>query len=188
MLSKISNKLAQGLMKNVKEVRYDQEVYVYGFELVLSTLACWTTIIIASIWLSDMLSGIVFITVFSSLRIFAGGYHAESYSKCFCISNLFYLLVMVLKNLLSEVSVFIWLALFSGCVVYIIKKTPIINPNQPLGEEKRRMCRQNIKRVLGVDIIVVLICTVLNRDIANLMILSIALVTVLMLISDKHTT
>lgn len=188
MLNKISNRLAQGLVENIKDVKYDQEVYVYGFELVLSTLACWIAIIISSICFSDVLSGIVFITVFSSLRIFAGGYHAESYLKCFCISNLFYLLVMVLKNLLSEVRVSIWLVLFAGCVVYIIKKAPIINPNQPIGEEKRRMCRQNIKRVLGVDIIVVLICTVLNRDIANLMILSIALVTVLMLISDKHTT
>ena len=76
MLNKISNRLAQSLIKSMRDVRYDQEVYVYGFELVISTLACWTTIMITSLLLSNVVSGVVFIATFSTLRIFAGGYHA----------------------------------------------------------------------------------------------------------------
>ena len=31
MLNKISRKMTSGLIKYVKDVRYDEEVYVYGF-------------------------------------------------------------------------------------------------------------------------------------------------------------
>jgi len=187
MLSEISNKLAQSLVKNMKDVRYDQEVYVYGFELVISTLACWTTIVITSLLLCNVISGVVFIVTFSTLRIFAGGYHAESYLKCFIISNLFYIVLMMTMRILSGMTVLIWLSLFLVCSGYILKRAPIINPNQPISARKKKMCQRNIKWVLIFDALVILICTILNRDIASIMILSIVLVAALMLISDEYT-
>lgn len=186
MLNKISNILAQSLIKSMKDVKYDQEVYVYGFELVISTLTCWTMIVITSLLLSNAISGIIFIATFSTLRIFAGGYHAKSYSKCLVISNLFYIVLLMIRYVLSDMNILIWLSLFLVCSRYILKRAPIINSNQPISACKRKMCRRNIQWLLNLDTLVILICAILNKNIANMMILSIMLVAALMLISDEH--
>ena len=186
MLNKISNRLAQSLIKSMRDVRYYQEVYVYGFELVISTLVCWTTIMITSLLLSNVVSGVVFIATFSTLRIFAGGYHAESYLKCFIISNLFYIVLMMVMRILSGMNVWIWLSLFLICCGYILKRAPIINPNQPISVRKIKMCQRNIKWVLKFDALIILMCIKFNKDIASIMILSIVLVAALMLISDEY--
>ncbi|MBQ8802784.1 MAG: accessory gene regulator B family protein [Tyzzerella sp.] len=186
MLNKISRKMTSGLIKYVKDVRYDEEVYVYGFELVISTVLCWIAIIINAFLLSDVMSGIVFIIVFSSLRIFAGGYHADSYIKCFLMSNAFFVFLMMLKGLLSGIHILVWWGVFLMCVGYIGQNAPIINPKQPIGENKKKLCKKNIRYVLGIDVLVIFVYTILNQKMANMAILSIALVAVLMLISNNH--
>ena len=130
MLNLVAQKATDRLLKNVEHINYEREVYIYGFELIISTLVCWIAILINAFLLSEILSGIIFIIVFSSLRTYAGGYHANKYGKCFVISNLFFFLLLIIKRISVEVNIYAWYVILLIAGIYIFKKAPIINKNQ----------------------------------------------------------
>lgn len=80
MLNRISLRISTEIMKRAWNIRYGQEVYTYGIEIILSTLAEIISILISAIVFSSFIEGMIFVIVFSSLRLFAGGYHATSRS------------------------------------------------------------------------------------------------------------
>ncbi len=69
-----------------------REIYVYGFELFFSTVFTGFTIfLIGTIFFKASFS-LIFITIFTSLRILNGGYHADTFTKCFIYSNFFFII------------------------------------------------------------------------------------------------
>lgn len=133
MLNKISVKFAELLLKNYNNEKYDKDIYVYGIEINISTFLILISIIIISMFLGKLNCAIIFIIIFSPLRLYAGGYHSETYSKCFVISNLIFLstyfLNRIIYTLLSKNVLYMILSI--SCL-YIIIKTPIANKNQSI--------------------------------------------------------
>ena len=84
--------------------------------------------------------------VFVSIRIFSGGYHANSYGKCFTLFAItcFLYLFMVQEILLyggNQTVLFLAAVVFPGGM--ILKKAPIANVNRPLSEKERVRFRKN---------------------------------------------
>lgn len=84
--------------------------------------------------------------VFVSIRIFSGGYHANSYGKCFTLFAItcFLYLFMVQEILLyggNQTVLFLAAVVFLGGM--ILKKAPIANVNRPLSEKERVRFRKN---------------------------------------------
>ena len=100
MLNKISKQFAEFLIRKTQSGSEKEEIYVYGLELILSTCAGFFSILLLSGFWKEVMSGIVFICFFAPLRMFAGGYHANTYRKCFCISNISYFLILSTKELI----------------------------------------------------------------------------------------
>lgn len=92
MLDFISNKSTCLLMsKNSIEEDY-RELYVYGFNIIYSTLFIILSITaISYLIFNDISYSFIYIIVFIPLRAFAGGYHSSSYLGCFSISNIFFI-------------------------------------------------------------------------------------------------
>lgn len=189
MLNKLSYILATKLLKKVGNSNYDLEVYVYGFELITSTLACFVTILLFSLSLSELKVGILFIIIFASLRIFTGGYHANTYRKCFVITNLSYILLVLIKKATWKiVPTEVWLCLLVIAIIYIWRKTPIINVAQPISVEKQKICNRNTKIILLLDAIGCLLIALTSKKMMCMMILTVCLVAIFMLIADKSMT
>ena len=84
--------------------------------------------------------------VFVSIRIFSGGYHANSYGKCFTLFAItcFLYLFMVQEILLyggNQTVLFLAAVVFLGGM--ILKKAPIANVNRPLSEKEQVRFRKN---------------------------------------------
>lgn len=56
-----------------------KSVYVYGAELFFSTSFGTISILLIAVLAGQFISGILFLLVFISLRIFVGGFHASTY-------------------------------------------------------------------------------------------------------------
>lgn len=65
-------------------------VFVYGFELSLSTLSSILSIILLSIIFKNVYSSLLFLYIFFFLRLFSGGYHAPTYSRCFILDKCYF--------------------------------------------------------------------------------------------------
>lgn len=186
MLHKLSCILTKFLLDRVDGDTCEEEIYIYGFELIISTIVGLASIMTISWVLADANSGLIFIILFVPLRIFTGGYHANTYSRCFVISNLAYLSVLFIKICLASfVPCTVWLCVLGMVSCYIVIKAPLINHAQPISEYKQKRSKYIVKYILVVDIVFVLGFAFRNKEILSMTVLSICLVAVFMLITDK---
>lgn len=118
-----------------------RSVYVYGFELLLSTTAAIISILIISTVFSCPLSGALFLLVFISLRLFSGGYHASTYGRCFLLTNFVYCLSAETAKLIivfipSDTFGIFHIALTFTAAIPIVLLSPVRNTKHPLSETR----------------------------------------------------
>lgn len=184
MLNKVSCILAKKLAKYSEPEKED--IYIYGLELIISTVMGLISILFISVVLSNIKLGILFIFIFVPLRLFTGGYHAATYCKCFIVSNFSYLLVLILKNILwSKLLSEIWICLFIFVSYYIIKNAPVINVHQPINKYKQMRNKRVTKYILAADGIWILYLAINYKELLSMAVLSICLIAAFMLIADK---
>lgn len=186
MLNKVACRLAKKITEYSDEDK--EEIYIYGLELIISTFLGLSSILLISCLLSCFTSGLIFISVFVPLRLFTGGYHAENYGKCFRISNISYLLILYVRDITLEIlPMWIWPFLLIGMCCFIIKNAPIVNSAQPINEIKQKRNKKMTKYILITDIAWIVCLAINQRELMVMAILSICLVSVMMLISDKSS-
>ena len=189
MLNNLSRRFAKLLVENTDNAKSMEEIYVYGIELILSTGLGFLSILILSMIFDELISGVVFICFFAPLRMFVGGYHAETYGKCFIISNISYLCILMLKKIIWEkISPYILIVILFIAVIYIFSKTPLISENQDISIEKQLRSKKISRILLVVELILI---SSLHKNQGGLMcmaILSVSLVAFFMLISKKSIT
>ena len=128
-------------------------VYIYGFEVFLSTASSILSILILSVALSVFPATLLFLFMFCSLRAFVGGYHAKTYGRCFFLTHFVYfvtiaasqLIVLIPSSILYN-AICISLVLFSTFIMLIF--APIKNVNHPLSNSQYRK-NQKIARILA---------------------------------------
>ena len=130
--------------------------------------------------------GVIFLLVFAPLRVFTGGYHAVTYFRCFLISNISYLFLLLFNNIIyTKLPLEIWLILLVLSSYYIAIHAPVVNENQPIGENKKSRCKIMARNILNINVFAALFLSAVDKEIMGMMVLSICLVAVFMLITDK---
>ena len=113
------------------------DIYVYGFELLLSFL--FSTLMIAFIGaaVGCIYQTIAFLTVFILLRSFSGGYHADTYSKCTIVTFITFASVLLLSRLL-QVNYFAYLLLGVTGIILLSIFAPIEHPNKKITSQRKK--------------------------------------------------
>lgn len=93
MLRFITDKSWSILSKYTNVANNEQDIYIYGLELFYSTSFTLLSIFfISSVFLDNVLFGLIFILYFYPIRLFCGGYHCKTYKNCFLLTNLIFIL------------------------------------------------------------------------------------------------
>lgn len=138
MLHKTASSLARNLLRHQVIQEDSLDVYVYGFELLLSFLFSTSLIIISGLIMHKVLETIAFLVVFIFLRSYSGGYHASKYYVCTIVTLCVYASVMALSSFLS----INFLAFAVLSVLGLISLTiwaPIENPNKEITPKRKRI-------------------------------------------------
>ena len=143
----------------------DKEIINYGlstgFELILNLL---TTLVISLI-LDMVLESIVFLLSFSSIRVYAGGYHLEKTINCYLVSNSIVALVLLsVKIAPREYLGSIILILLVTSLPIILKLAPIGTPNKPLTNYEKNFFRKKVLSHMGIELIIIFILHLFNMD------------------------
>ena len=138
MLTKIATLLTIQLQKNGVVSEESEDVYIYGFELLISFIFSTTIIITLGLIFDVFLETLCFLVVFILLRSFTGGYHAKKYWQCTIVTLAVYAFTMVLsKTILPNIAVYTALVVVGVTVIFIM--APVENCNKPLSAaEKKR--------------------------------------------------
>lgn len=131
----------------------DIEIYRYGLEIILTSTMTSLSVLALSIVLNSIGYGILYLLICVPLKITAGGYHADTYLKCFTISNLSYFILSLIHKIVeqNDVSPYIWLLILLSCAFYIFIKAPVQHPDQPLSPDKARNNKRLSAIYLGID-------------------------------------
>ncbi len=164
MISYLSNKIALILHNNDEEQLIDIEVYRYGLELLISTLINLLIMMTIAGYLRCLKEMALYFAFFSSLRVFAGGYHASTHIKCILIYTSTALMIIWMITIASSngYSIFIVALAYTTATVLILKYAPVDTANKPLSAKECQLFRQRSKQVLTVQSIVLLILLLLH--------------------------
>jgi len=159
------------------------EVYIYGTELLLSFLISTSIILAIGLITNRLINTIVFLTVFTLVRRFTGGFHANTYLMCKLFTVGTYLTVLFASEKLT-INYISFLILSLIGLFIICLWGPIEHPNKPITNSNKKRCKTisiilySILSLLGIGIIRLsgtlssVVCYTLTSVIA-LMILSI---------------
>lgn len=107
-------------------------IYIYGFELLFSSILSLLSITIMSILFHRYIFSVSFILAFYIPRLFCGGVHATTYNKCYIITNTIFIIICALTQLLLYFKLSFMAPIISLLsFIIILFLSPITNLNHP---------------------------------------------------------
>lgn len=140
MINEISKRISLSLLN--RNIIKDElvEVYVYGTELFLSFILTSTVILILGSFMNMLVETLIFMTLFIGIRRTVGGFHANSYFKCFICTVAAYSIIMLLSKYCT-LSPFISLITTIVGSAIIAVWGPVENVHKKISEEKKQKFR-----------------------------------------------
>lgn len=139
MLGRIADSIAVLFLK--KNIINEDElpVYQYGMQVLIGNIAGMLTVLIVGILISRLVESIIFITIYATLRIYTGGYHASTTLVCNIVFLGTYLVTVMLEALKVNNSV-VWIIYLLSCLI-ILRFSPIENVNKQLDDKDKEIYR-----------------------------------------------
>lgn len=138
MAIKTAEKMAEHSVIEAKATH----IYVYGMELLFSSLIGVVALIIISTVCGNSFLWIPYLAGFIPLRLSGGGYHAKTHFRCIFTFSLLYSLVLLIE-IFYAIPVRAWLIACLVNLVIIFLFSPVAAPNKPLKECQGRTNRRN---------------------------------------------
>ena len=177
MLHSCAEYLTHTLYRHCPLSEEKRPVFVYGFELSLSTLSSILSIILLSIIFKNVYSSLLFLYIFFFLRLFSGGYHAPTYSRCFILTNAIFAFVYLLSEVIQ------W---------YKPLLIPIRSTKHPLSERLYAQNKKTARIIVSIDFLLFLILYITGMPTRYLATwaLSLSAVAIMMVITlfEKNST
>ncbi|MCL2391853.1 MAG: accessory gene regulator B family protein [Oscillospiraceae bacterium] len=148
VIHKQASSLADKLVKIKVVEKRTQEVYTYGFELIISGMLNVMLMATIAALLRRYYDWILFLIAFIPLRTTAGGYHASSHAKCILVGTLSFSALLVVSKLQIEWTIAnLIIASLSLLIMFLL--SPVEAKNKKL---KEKQVNKNRKISIGIGI------------------------------------
>ncbi|GFN35272.1 accessory gene regulator ArgB-like protein [Tepidimicrobium xylanilyticum] len=165
MLHKLAEDISFYLITNKVIDIEDRDIYIYGLELLISTLFTSISILILGFLIRDWISAVAYLSVYFFLKSYTGGYHAKHYYECYIYSIFVFIVLIIAKNIIVPIYrpiIGLFSLIFS--IIVVFKFAPVTNKNNPKTEEEilknKKIAR---RRILILSIMVILGYTVKSK-------------------------
>jgi accessory gene regulator B len=151
MISRLAKSTACFFVDNKIIEEEDAEVYSYGMELLLSTVFNFAVAIAIAVITRSFIPCLVNLTAFLTLRVNAGGYHADTHLGCtMTLVSVMLVFIFAEKNISETAMYFSSLLMLMLSNTIIIMLSPVEHPNKPLDDDMKIRLRN--KSVLWAGI------------------------------------
>ena len=135
MISFICNRLADFLCKKEIIPQDEKEIYVYGYEMILTTILGAVLVFVTALLSCRLIEAFCFFVVFVLTRQYCGGYHAQTRIICSVVFMLCYISVLLFSAAIgNDFSWAVHLVIFGAYFAAILLYAPVENVNKPLTE------------------------------------------------------
>lgn len=154
MLRNLAEDITFLLIKNKIVEIEKREIYIYGLEIILLNGGLLITFLIISLLCGEMVNFLAYLIFFLPMRLFSGGYHAETSEHCFILSTLMFGASIAVSKLIPLLYISnTGKMIGTVSILVILVLTPLINENNPLNEAQRRRNRIILCTLLFIDLV-----------------------------------
>lgn len=129
----------------------------YGLEIFISSLLELTSILFISIFMNNFLETLLFFAAFIPLRVYAGGYHADTQIKCYMVSlgvyGLFTMLMRIMPTSWYTIIIYISIAM---SLIIVLMLAPVRHTNKTLTPQETKIYREISVVICTVEAIIAL--------------------------------
>ena len=162
---------ANGIIQDI-----DTDKCRYGLEIFISSILELTSILLISIFMNNFLETLLFFTAFIPLRIYAGGYHADTHLRCYMVSLGVYVLFTILMRTIPiyqyEIIVYIDISISSLIVLFL---SPIKHNNKTLTPQKTKTYKKISIVICAIESGILLLCLIAIGEDTTIMAFSLGL-------------
>lgn len=155
----ITNTLCKsGLIQNV-----DREIYRFGIETALLKSLHLFTMLIIGFAFRMPLEAILFVIAYSSIRIYAGGFHAKTKVQCYILSCLMITGALLFDSYLPQkfMNQLSWaLTIVSICLILWL--SPVANINKPLDQAEICHYKKCVVIIVFIHVVALLVFSIAN--------------------------
>lgn len=163
MISRLSDLIVKCFLKQSDITDDEQDLYQYGFFILLSQILYLIIAIIIGALLGTVLESIIFYIAFQFIRRYAGGYHASTETRCEIMSTLSILaciIVIRLSRIYDFQTVLLIISSVSAVCIFVL--CPLDTPEKPLSESEFKYFRKISWAILFVIITVIAVSYVFS--------------------------
>lgn len=158
--------ITEYIIKNLKQngvLESKEEAMVqYGLNGLLSTLFSLISIILIGLYCDCLMESIIFTISFFFLRIYAGGYHADTPIKCYGTSLAISITVFYIIHRLNLGTMILTLIFILSSITVLIL-SPLDTPNKPLDQKEYKYYKKKTYTIVGIYIILFILTLLIKQ-------------------------
>lgn len=186
MYKRVAQKLAEAAINRRVIPSDDKAMVIYAYETMLARILGWGTLLIFGIIFHRVLGAIAFIIMFFPLRIFAGGYHARNYEKCYMTSSItFAIMTIGSRYFVLDINPLIIIIIVVACLTAIQILAPIGDENKPLDQSEQAKYGFIAKLIATFEAIAIILMTIakINWEIVLFSVFALSLEALLLMVA-----
>lgn len=184
MFVKLADNIVKWMLSNQIIEEKKAVICRWGISHILDTVFNIATFLIIGILFNMPFETIIFTIGYIPLRIYAGGYHAKTPFRCWCVSNI--ILAVSLEIVQNAENCYIAFGIVSLiAVVVLITLMPVEDLHKPLDQNDRKKYKKHGVAILAVEICLSVFFVLLHYSQISLVLNSIWILLSVMLILGK---
>jgi len=120
----------------------DEDIYVYGLDLLIFTILNIVAIIITSVFINKLIESIILLAVIIPLQSYGGGYHAKTHLRCFLAMYIGWWVVIFILPFISPAVSFL-MTIISIPIIFTL--APVPHENVKTSVEHRLKLRKLVR-------------------------------------------
>lgn len=161
MFARTAETITRKLQENDTINSEQYEICRFGFQQGLTIILNAITTIIIGVVLGEPWQAILFMVLYAPLRSNAGGYHAQTATRCYLYSILLMIAVLLAMKYLIIPKFVCIITLLISCVI-IFMLAPVEDSNKPLDSTEQVVYRKRTYLITALEIIIFVISLMLS--------------------------
>ncbi len=143
MITRLAKSTACFFVENKIIAAKDEPVYSYGMELLLSTVFNFILALTISLFTRTFVPCLINLAAFLTIRINAGGYHADTHLGCMATLAAVLLIFIAVEKSIPVSFMMICspvMIMLSDIILFVL--SPVEHPNKPLNNKKKKQLKR----------------------------------------------
>lgn len=163
MLKKLTHKIVSTLWKGGFDAANEKEIYEFGIETAILKFVHIITMVLIGIAFGLLVQTILFVICYSTIRAYAGGFHAKTRINCYIISVIMIIAVLfVLKispvQYRKQISL-VGMLLSTAVILWL---SPEDNPNKRLDQIEINRYKKIVIKLIIIEIAAFIVLWIIN--------------------------